>query len=48
MASGELGGFVRSDQLLEDAALDVVVVVRGDHYECLADRMHREPPQSQM
>jgi hypothetical protein len=28
---GELSGFVSCDQLLENAALDVVVVVRGDH-----------------
>ena len=45
--SGELCGFVSCNQLLKDAALDVVVVVRRDHDQRLAEWMHREPPQRQ-
>jgi hypothetical protein len=37
---------VRLDHLAPDTALDVVVVVGGDHDQRIADRMHAHPPQN--
>jgi hypothetical protein len=41
--TGGFGGFVSSDDLLPDAALDVVVVVRGDDDSRRVDRMRHHP-----